>query len=147
MAALYEGYTLCGLVPCPTLPNSGIQGIETERDSDHVIVTDSTRCVTLYKVTLNGWFRGGHSPGPAGPYGSCRHTLLHFLTEANTSFKADTSASCDTASSPFQQTLERPQRTLMKSPIHTVALSILLTRVSLAWLCSYVALFVHKSLP
>lgn len=53
MAALYEGYTLCGLVPGQTLPNSGIQGIEAERDNDHVIVTDSTRSVTLYKVTFN----------------------------------------------------------------------------------------------
>uniref|UniRef100_A0A8C4HJN0 Nucleolar protein 11 n=1 Tax=Dicentrarchus labrax TaxID=13489 RepID=A0A8C4HJN0_DICLA len=59
MAALYEGYTLCGLVPAQTLPNSGIQGVETERDSDHVIVTDSTRSVTLYKVSdqkpLSSW--------------------------------------------------------------------------------------------
>lgn len=56
MAALYEGYTLCGLVPAQTLSNSGIQGVETERDSDHVVVTDSTRSVTLYKVTLNVCF-------------------------------------------------------------------------------------------
>ncbi|KAM3622777.1 uncharacterized protein V6R79_002938 [Siganus canaliculatus] len=59
MAALYEGYTLCGLVPAQTLSNSGIQGIETERDSDHVVVTDSTRSVTLYKVSdqkpLGSW--------------------------------------------------------------------------------------------
>lgn len=57
MAALYEGYTLCGLVPGQTLSNSGIQGIETERDSDHVIVTDSTRSVTLYKVTYNAYVK------------------------------------------------------------------------------------------
>lgn len=56
MAALYEGYTLCGLVPGQTLPISGIQGIEAERDCDHVIVTDSTRSVTLYKVTFNLYF-------------------------------------------------------------------------------------------
>ncbi|XP_022620735.1 nucleolar protein 11 [Seriola dumerili] len=59
MAALYEGYTLCGLVPAQNLSNSGIQGIEQERDSDHVIVTDSTRSVTLYKVSdqkpLGSW--------------------------------------------------------------------------------------------
>ncbi|XP_019113462.2 nucleolar protein 11-like isoform X1 [Larimichthys crocea] len=59
MAALYEGYTLCGLVPAQTLSNSGIQGVETERDSDHVVVTDSTRSVTLYKVSdqkpLSSW--------------------------------------------------------------------------------------------
>lgn len=50
MAALYEGYTLCGRVSGQSLSDSGIQGIEVERDSDHVIVTDSSRCVTLYKV-------------------------------------------------------------------------------------------------
>ncbi|XP_067437567.1 nucleolar protein 11-like [Thunnus thynnus] len=59
MAALYEGYTLCGLVPAQNLSNSGIQGIEAERDSDHVVVTDSTRSVTLYKVSdqkpLGSW--------------------------------------------------------------------------------------------
>ncbi|XP_076027195.1 nucleolar protein 11-like [Genypterus blacodes] len=59
MAALYEGYTLYGLVPAPNLADSGIQGIEQERDSDHVLVTDSTRSVTLYKVSdqkpLGSW--------------------------------------------------------------------------------------------
>ncbi|KAG7223703.1 hypothetical protein INR49_015428 [Caranx melampygus] len=59
MAALYEGYTLCGLVPAQNLSNSGIQGIEQERDSDHVVITDSTRSVTLYKVSdqkpLGNW--------------------------------------------------------------------------------------------
>lgn len=56
MAALYEGYTLCGLVPPQNLSNSGIQGIEAERDSDHVVVSDSSRSVTLYKVTFSGCF-------------------------------------------------------------------------------------------
>ncbi|XP_059198125.1 nucleolar protein 11-like [Centropristis striata] len=59
MAALYEGYTLCGLAPAQNLSNSGIQGIETERDSDYVVVTDTTRSVTLYKVSdqkpLSSW--------------------------------------------------------------------------------------------
>ncbi|KAM9857535.1 nucleolar protein 11-like [Aulostomus maculatus] len=59
MAALYEGYTLCGLVPSQNLSNSGLQGIEAERDDDHVIVTDLTRSVTLYKVSdqkpLGSW--------------------------------------------------------------------------------------------
>uniref|UniRef100_A0A7N6FDX6 Nucleolar protein 11 n=1 Tax=Anabas testudineus TaxID=64144 RepID=A0A7N6FDX6_ANATE len=59
MAALYEGYTLCGLAPAQNLSNSGIQGIEEERDSDHVVVTDSTRSVMLYKVSdqkpLGSW--------------------------------------------------------------------------------------------
>ncbi|XP_044047222.1 nucleolar protein 11-like isoform X1 [Siniperca chuatsi] len=59
MATLYEGYTLCGLVPAQNLSHSGIQGIEAERDSDHVVVTDSTRSVTLYKVSdqkpLSSW--------------------------------------------------------------------------------------------
>lgn len=56
MAALYEGYTLCGLVPAQNLSHSGIQGIEQERDSDHVVVTDSTRSVTLYKVGFSVCF-------------------------------------------------------------------------------------------
>ncbi|KAF3687466.1 Nucleolar protein 11-like [Channa argus] len=59
MAALYEGYSLCGLVQAQNLSNSGIWGIEEERDSDHVVVTDSARSVTLYKVTdqkpLGSW--------------------------------------------------------------------------------------------
>ncbi|XP_028273334.1 nucleolar protein 11-like isoform X2 [Parambassis ranga] len=59
MAALYEGYTLCGLVPDLNLCSSGIQGVEEERDGDHVIVTDSSRNVTLYKVSdqkpLGSW--------------------------------------------------------------------------------------------
>ncbi|XP_054460508.1 nucleolar protein 11-like [Anoplopoma fimbria] len=59
MAALYEGYTLCGLTPAQNQANSGIQGVEAERDSDHVVVTDSTRSVTLYKVSdqkpLSSW--------------------------------------------------------------------------------------------
>nr|XP_020496312.1 nucleolar protein 11 [Labrus bergylta] len=59
MAALYEGYTLCGLVPAQNQSNSGIQEVEEERDCDHVLVTDSTRSVTLYKVSdqkpLSSW--------------------------------------------------------------------------------------------
>uniref|UniRef100_A0A3Q2UJY6 Nucleolar protein 11 n=1 Tax=Fundulus heteroclitus TaxID=8078 RepID=A0A3Q2UJY6_FUNHE len=59
MAALCEGYTLCGLVPALNQLSSEIQGIEEERDCDHVIVTDSTRSVTLYKVSdqkpLGSW--------------------------------------------------------------------------------------------
>ncbi|KAK5866161.1 hypothetical protein PBY51_020371 [Eleginops maclovinus] len=59
MAALYEGYTLCGLTPSQNLSNSGIQGVNAERDSDHVVVTDSTRSVTLFKVSdqkpLSSW--------------------------------------------------------------------------------------------
>ncbi|XP_026875335.2 nucleolar protein 11-like isoform X1 [Electrophorus electricus] len=59
MAALYEGYTLCGLVPTQNPPESGIQGIELDRDDDRVLVTDSTRSVTVYKVSdqkpLGSW--------------------------------------------------------------------------------------------
>uniref|UniRef100_A0A3B3ZD75 Nucleolar protein 11 n=1 Tax=Periophthalmus magnuspinnatus TaxID=409849 RepID=A0A3B3ZD75_9GOBI len=51
MAALYEGYTLCGLVPAQNLTSSGVHGIKSERDDDHVLVTDSARSVTLYKVS------------------------------------------------------------------------------------------------
>lgn len=53
MAALYEGYTLCGRVSGQSLSDSGIQGIEVERDNDHVIVTDSSRSVTLYMVKFS----------------------------------------------------------------------------------------------
>lgn len=63
MAALFEGYTLCGLVPAQNLPRSGIQGVEAERDGDHVVVTDSTRSVTVYKVP---------SPCPPDLRDSCR---------------------------------------------------------------------------
>ncbi|XP_072319203.1 nucleolar protein 11-like [Eucyclogobius newberryi] len=51
MATLYEGYTLCGLVPSQNLTSSGVNGIKSERDDDHVLVTDSTKSVTLYKVS------------------------------------------------------------------------------------------------
>lgn len=64
MAALFEGYTLCGLVPGQNLPRSGIQGVEAERDGDHVVVTDSTRSVTVYKVP---------SPRPLDMRDSCRY--------------------------------------------------------------------------
>ena len=50
MATLYEGFTLCGLVHAQNASDSGIQGIELDGDSDHVVVTDSTRNVTLFKV-------------------------------------------------------------------------------------------------
>lgn len=52
MAALYEGFTLCGLVQTQNASDSEIQGIELDGDSDHAVVTDSTRSVTLYKVIL-----------------------------------------------------------------------------------------------
>uniref|UniRef100_A0A4W5PWR2 Nucleolar protein 11 n=1 Tax=Hucho hucho TaxID=62062 RepID=A0A4W5PWR2_9TELE len=59
MAALYEGFTLCGLVPTQNASDSAIQGIELDGDSDHALVTDSTRSVTLYKVSdqkpLGSW--------------------------------------------------------------------------------------------
>uniref|UniRef100_A0A8C8F030 Nucleolar protein 11 n=1 Tax=Oncorhynchus tshawytscha TaxID=74940 RepID=A0A8C8F030_ONCTS len=59
MAALYEGFTLCGLVQTQNASDSPIQGIELDGDSDHAVVTDSTRSVTLYKVSdqkpLGSW--------------------------------------------------------------------------------------------
>ncbi|XP_038834694.1 nucleolar protein 11-like [Salvelinus namaycush] len=59
MAALYEEFTLCGLVQTQNASDSPIQGIELDGDSDHVVVTDSTRSVTLYKVSdqkpLGSW--------------------------------------------------------------------------------------------
>ncbi|KAI5613583.1 nucleolar protein 11-like [Silurus asotus] len=59
MAALYEAYTLCDLVPTHNSSDSGIQGIELNGVVDRVIVTDSARSVTLYKVSdqkpLGSW--------------------------------------------------------------------------------------------
>ncbi|KAJ3614094.1 hypothetical protein NHX12_017671 [Muraenolepis orangiensis] len=61
MATLYEGYTLCRFEKSPQNKtfNSGIHGIELEGDTDHVVVTDSARSVTLYKVSdqkpLGSW--------------------------------------------------------------------------------------------
>ncbi|MCJ8729914.1 hypothetical protein PDJAM_G00111970 [Pangasius djambal] len=59
MAALYESYTLCGLVPAQNSADSGIQGIEPDGDEDRVIVTDCARSVTVYKVSdqkpLGSW--------------------------------------------------------------------------------------------
>ncbi|KAJ8264106.1 hypothetical protein GJAV_G00145240 [Gymnothorax javanicus] len=51
MAALYEGFTLCGIVSGQSISETGIQGIECGNETDHVIVTDSGRSVTVYKVS------------------------------------------------------------------------------------------------
>lgn len=62
MAALYEAYTLCGLVPAHDSADSGIQGIESDGDEDRVVVTDCARAVTVYKVNKHTaettWQRG-----------------------------------------------------------------------------------------
>ncbi|XP_036395896.1 nucleolar protein 11-like [Megalops cyprinoides] len=59
MAALYEGFTLCGLVSPADSAEAGVQGIEPAKDTDHVVVTDSGRSVTVYKVSdqkpLGSW--------------------------------------------------------------------------------------------
>lgn len=62
MAALYEGCTLCELVPAQNQSNSGVKGFEEERDSDHVLRTDSSGSVTLYKVQSDPGL-GALSPG------------------------------------------------------------------------------------
>uniref|UniRef100_A0A673FPE1 Nucleolar protein 11-like n=1 Tax=Sinocyclocheilus rhinocerous TaxID=307959 RepID=A0A673FPE1_9TELE len=51
MAALYEGYTLCGDGTVQNSSNIGILGVEQGRDIDHVLVTDSSRFITVYKVS------------------------------------------------------------------------------------------------
>lgn len=51
MATLYEEYTLCGVGPDKTSSNSGILGIELGKDVDHIVVTNSSRAVTVYKVS------------------------------------------------------------------------------------------------
>ncbi|XP_056606319.1 nucleolar protein 11-like [Triplophysa dalaica] len=59
MAALYEGYTLCGFAPLQNTSNLAIQGVELYGDVDHVLVTDSLRSATVYKVSdqkpLGSW--------------------------------------------------------------------------------------------
>ncbi|KAJ8363550.1 hypothetical protein SKAU_G00123810 [Synaphobranchus kaupii] len=59
MAALYEGFTLCGLVSGQNFPETCVQGVERGNDTDHVLVTDSGRSVTVYKVSdqkpLGSW--------------------------------------------------------------------------------------------
>lgn len=50
MAALYEGNTLCGVGTVQNSSNIGILGVEQGRDIDHVLVTDSSRFITVYKV-------------------------------------------------------------------------------------------------
>lgn len=50
MAALFEVSTLCALSVDQNSIESGIQGIELDGDDDHVVITDSKRSVTLYKV-------------------------------------------------------------------------------------------------
>uniref|UniRef100_A0A671PBA6 Nucleolar protein 11 n=1 Tax=Sinocyclocheilus anshuiensis TaxID=1608454 RepID=A0A671PBA6_9TELE len=51
MATLYEGYTLCGVGPVQNSSNIGILGVEQGGDIDHVLVTDSSRSITVYKVS------------------------------------------------------------------------------------------------
>ncbi|RXN14206.1 SEC14 1 [Labeo rohita] len=51
MAALFEGYTLCGVGPVQNSCNLGILGVEQGRDNDHILVTDSSRSITVYKVS------------------------------------------------------------------------------------------------
>uniref|UniRef100_A0A8C1LTC1 Nucleolar protein 11 n=2 Tax=Cyprinus carpio TaxID=7962 RepID=A0A8C1LTC1_CYPCA len=51
MATLYEGYTLCGVGPVQNSSNIGILGVEQGRDIDYVLVTDSSRSITVYKVS------------------------------------------------------------------------------------------------
>ncbi|NP_001025234.1 nucleolar protein 11-like [Danio rerio] len=51
MATLYEEYTLCGVGPDKNSSSSGILGIELGKDVDHIIVTNSSRAVTVYKVS------------------------------------------------------------------------------------------------
>uniref|UniRef100_A0A672RCC5 Nucleolar protein 11 n=1 Tax=Sinocyclocheilus grahami TaxID=75366 RepID=A0A672RCC5_SINGR len=50
MATLYEGYTLCGVGPVQNSSNIGILGVEQGGDIDHVLVTDTSRSITVYKV-------------------------------------------------------------------------------------------------
>ncbi|XP_053563927.1 nucleolar protein 11 isoform X2 [Bombina bombina] len=60
MAAFSEEFTLCGLLPGAGGDRfSGLQGVENGGDPDRVLVTDSARAVTVYKVSdqkpLGSW--------------------------------------------------------------------------------------------
>lgn len=79
MAALYEAYTLCGLVPAQNFADSGVQGIEPDRDEDRVIVTDSARSVTVYKVNKQS-AREQHG----GAWTDSWHALLQLARRVNT---------------------------------------------------------------
>ncbi|KAI4894061.1 hypothetical protein NFI96_019328, partial [Prochilodus magdalenae] len=56
MAALYESYTLCALADTAL---EGTRAVEPDRDLDRVIITESGRAVTVYKVSdqkpLGSW--------------------------------------------------------------------------------------------
>uniref|UniRef100_A0A8C4K1B1 Nucleolar protein 11 n=1 Tax=Dromaius novaehollandiae TaxID=8790 RepID=A0A8C4K1B1_DRONO len=52
MAALCEGFTLCGLGPSGGVgPGAGVLALEPGPDSDHVLLTDRGRTATLFKVS------------------------------------------------------------------------------------------------
>ncbi|XP_048871035.1 nucleolar protein 11-like [Brienomyrus brachyistius] len=59
MAALCDGFTLCGLASGPSSAEARILGIEQGREADHVIVTDARKSITVYKVSdqkpLGSW--------------------------------------------------------------------------------------------
>lgn len=52
MAALCDGFTLCGLTSGPSIAEASILGIEQGKEADHVIVTDARKSITVYKVIL-----------------------------------------------------------------------------------------------
>ncbi|XP_006635539.2 nucleolar protein 11-like [Lepisosteus oculatus] len=51
MAALYEGYTLCRVVPGQNRGEPAVLGVAEGRETDQVVVTDPGRTVTVYKVS------------------------------------------------------------------------------------------------
>ncbi|XP_018616989.2 nucleolar protein 11-like [Scleropages formosus] len=59
MAALFEGFTLCGVVSGSARAEAALLGVEAEREEDRVVVTDCGRSVTVYKVSdqkpLGSW--------------------------------------------------------------------------------------------
>ncbi|KAL4648019.1 nucleolar protein 11 [Arapaima gigas] len=59
MAALFEGFTLCGVVSGSPGAEAALLGVEVEREEDRVVVTDCGRSVTVYKVSdqkpLGSW--------------------------------------------------------------------------------------------
>ncbi|MEE6507167.1 hypothetical protein FKM82_007978 [Ascaphus truei] len=81
MAALSEGFTLCALLPGAGGRPEGLLGVEAGGEADRVLVTDTRRAVTLYKVSdqkpLGSWTvkQGQNITSPA----VCNHETGEYI--------------------------------------------------------------------
>ncbi|XP_053309082.1 nucleolar protein 11 [Spea bombifrons] len=83
MAAFSEEFTLCGLLTGAGR-NEGLQGVEAGAEKDTVLITDTGRAVTLYKVSdqkpLGSWTvkQGQSVTGPAVfNHGTGEYVMVH----------------------------------------------------------------------